>query len=215
MEDQHSTLETLELNGFRHPISAQVMLMTGEERVAYLEFTRSFTAQFEAANPLEEQLAFALADGQWRLNHVRALQNNMLSVALAASDSQAHAAVIGAHVQPKKALTLATLSTHEQRVHRQFHQDLRTLRELQAARRKQEQEQLEQAAQLLKLERARTAPGESRPYRPADDGIAIPLEKIEAHLRLANRREEARRLDSVRNPQLKPPGSESRKRAAG
>ena len=211
MEQTH----TIELNGFRHPVSAQVMLLTEEDRPFYLQFTQTFAGQFKPATPLEVQLAFAIADAQWRLNSVRALQNNMLAVQLAASagitavnEPKANAAVIGAQVLPKKAPTLASLSLIEQRVHREFHHDLKFLREVQAERRAAEQRQLEQAAALLQLEKSKAAPGEPLAYQPSEDGIALPLEQVEAHLRLTCRHREAVRLSGSR---AEPPRSSGRK----
>jgi len=188
---------SIELNGFRHPVSAQVMLMTAEEAKAYLKVTKSLAGEFQPATLLEAQIAFSIADAQWRLNHVRALQNNMLSVQLAVSDMSLEPAVLAARIHRQKAPTLATLSTHEQRVHRQFHKDLKTLQELQAGRRQREQQALDEAAQRLKLERSKTPPGKPCVYQPSEDGIAISLETIEAHLRIADRRAEAFRREPV------------------
>jgi len=189
--------QTIELNGFRHPVSAQVMLMTAEEAKVYLKFTRSLAEEFQPATMLEAQIAFSIADAQWRLNSVRALQNNLLSVQLAASETPMEPAVLGAQIHLRKAPTLATLTIYEQRIHRQFHKDLVTLQQLQAARRAEEQRQLDQAAQLLELERSKTPAGQPLVYHPSGDGIQFPLEQIEAHLRLSCRRREATRFEKT------------------
>jgi hypothetical protein len=196
-------LPPLELTGFRHTVSRQVMLMTPEEAPIYVNFTESYVTHFKVDGPVEEQLAFSLADTQWRLNSTRAMQNNMLSLELAKSasievaESKVQSAILAAQRQPKKAMTLRELSMYEQRLNRQFHQDLKTLRSLQNERKQEQQGQLEEAAQILKLEIAKTPPGEPCAYNPTDDGYTLPIAHIEKHLHLRGRRREAQQLEKA------------------
>jgi hypothetical protein len=190
-------LPNLELTGFRHPVSQQVMIMPEEEAKAFVKFTDAYIDHFKVSGPVEQQLAFSLAESQWRLNSIRAVQNNMLSLELAKcatiaiDESNAQTAVVAAQRQPKKAMTLRELSMYEQRLNRQFHQDLKTLRSLQEERYSKESQNLEEAAQLLNLEKSKAPKGEPCTYNPIDDGYPHPLERVEKHLDLRDRRREA------------------------
>ena len=131
----------LVLTAFRDPISQQTMMMTAEDAPVYQEFMAEYVASLQVVGSVELQLAYSIASAQWRLNYIRALQNNMLSLQLAMhanieiAEPNAQSAAIAAQTQPRKSLSLRELSMYEQRLNKQFHQDLKVLRALQKERR--------------------------------------------------------------------------------
>ena len=194
---------TLVLNAYRDPISRNVMLMTPETCLEYQKFKLEYVASFKPVGPVEIGLANSIADAQWRLNEIRALQNNLLALELSypvkieIAEPHAKEAAHAAQRIPGKAMTMRELSICEQRIHKQFHQDLKTLQAMIKARKAEEKETLDEAAQILKLEKAKAPQGEPVKYNPAEDGYAHPIEVVEKHLHITDRRREARIHDGA------------------
>jgi len=199
MPDQAQS--ALLLTGYRDPVTRQVMLMTPDTCPEYQKFKKAYVASFKTVDMVEEQLAHSIADAQWRLNQIRALQNNLFALELSypvkidIEEPNAKAAAHSAQRIPRKAPTLRELSMYEQRIHKQFHNDLQALRDMIAARHTEENETLDQAAQLLKLEKSKTPKGAALKYCPSQDGYAHPIEVVEKHLHIRDRRREARMHD--------------------
>jgi hypothetical protein len=186
--------KTVELTGFRHFITRQALLMPAPEAEAYLEFTRTFREELAPVGMLEEQLSQSLADAQWRLNQIRALQSNIFATETAAF---ADAPVVTAHRSPRYAGALS-FSLYEQRLAHQFHQNLQLLRELQSERLQREAADLDQAAQILEMEKAKSAPSQPLNYSPSDDGFVFSILQLEAHIRRRERSREAARFTQPR-----------------
>jgi hypothetical protein len=188
-------MPTVELQGFRHPVTKQPLMMPAADAEAYLQFTQAFSAELDPKGFLEEQLAQSVADAQWRLNQIRAIENNILATERAA---YADAPVVTAHRKAKYANALS-FSTYEQRLTRQFHQNLKLLRELQAERRTREAAELEQAAQILTMEKSKAAPNQPLKYTPANDGFVFSIPEIEAHIERRKRLHDARQYTATRS----------------
>jgi hypothetical protein len=148
---QHSTGPKTEagkqrssLNALRHGLTSQVVVMPGEDLLAYLRHVESFIDEYAPKGPTEAHLVQALADTSWRLNRVAAIESNILSGAIAqqplAVDAPApiQDALALASAFESQSKALATLSLHTQRLSRQFERTVAFLRDLQKARKTQQ-----------------------------------------------------------------------------
>src|SRR5712692_160156 len=86
---QHSTGPRTEagkkrssLNALRHGLTGHVIVMPGEDLVAYQRFTKGFFDQYQPKNETEEVLAQTIGDLSWKLNRLTALENNMLMLGM-------------------------------------------------------------------------------------------------------------------------------------
>lgn len=128
-------------NAFRHGLTSQVVVLPNEDHEAYRKFAGAIMASLAPEGPIETQLAQRIADAQWRLNRIGAIEQNMLGL-----DAGEQAAVETNHPQADHAFRMAqyfadnskafvNLSLYEQRIQRVFNVNMKDLRELQNARR--------------------------------------------------------------------------------
>lgn len=193
---QHSTGPRTEegkrrssLNALRHGLTGQVIVMPGEDLAAYRTHCAAFHADLKPSGVLETHLTQTLADATWRLNRVRTLEQNLLSLGLNAKSDiiftenpQVHAALATAAGLPLYHRELANLSIHESRISRQFDKTLAQLRQIQAGRKAEEAAQLEQAATTYAYHKS-----QGLPYDPQSDGFVFSIAQLDRHLRLRPR----------------------------
>src|SRR5260221_13924025 len=89
------------LNAYRHGLTGQTIILPAEDLVAYQDFIDTFFADYKPVGTLEKQLVQSLADTQWRLNRVAALEHNLLgpsfgehSNSITTEHPEAHAAIV-------------------------------------------------------------------------------------------------------------------------
>ena len=133
---------TSSLNAYRHGLTGQIEVMTPEEKEVHDEFCAGIVASLNPADPLESQFAQSVAEGHWRLNRARAIENNIFALACSFEDSidetenpevdQALAAARAFVADPER---FQLLTIYEMRIHRKTQNDLKQLKELQTARR--------------------------------------------------------------------------------
>ena len=183
------------LNATRHGLTSQVVVMPTEDLILYLDHADSFQDEYHPVGPTEIHLVQTLADAAWRLNRVRALENNILTLGLQSHTrrqnatnrqeiTDAMATADGTEVHTRQ---LATLSLHEARLTRQFDKTLILLKSLQAERKTQHQADLEIAARLLQLHETET----TSPYDPTQDGFVFSTREIETYLFRKTRKSKA------------------------
>jgi hypothetical protein len=198
---QHSTGPRTEsgkkrsaLNALRHGLTGHTIVLPSEDLAAYERHSQSFFDQYQPRNPTESQLVQSLVDTSWRINRIPALEANLLSLGMldhldsidvAHPEAQAALAMAAAYAQQTRALT--ALSTHGQRLSREFHKTLQALRELQAERRRHEQSELKEAADLLEMHQL-----EDRPYDASKDGFVFSNDQIETFIQRRDRNDRAR-----------------------
>jgi len=153
------------LNALRHGFTGQVNLMPEEDR----EALNRFCGDLNPANPMEQQLAQSIAHDHWRLNRMRAIEDNILALGHTRSASEMdaehpeiHAAITAARVFSEDPHQFQLLTLYIQRTNREIHRNMQLLRELQAERRANRLADLEQAARLKQLLEAK-----GLPYDPA------------------------------------------------
>ncbi len=197
------------LNALRHGLTAQVVVLPGEDLQQYLAFSSAFVRDLQPEGTVETQLAQSLADHQWRLNRFRALEASLFALGheenapkLDFGDSP-HAAEVQTALAAAQSLRdnideLKTLSLHEQRISRQFHLTLQQLRETQALRRAHLTRELGDATAIRKLHISK-----GRAFHPAEFGFVSSTAEIERALRrkeaLAGRLPAALHVAKARN----------------
>jgi hypothetical protein len=161
------------LNATRHGLTGRVVVLPSEDMKVYEVFSQELIASLDPKTPLERELAQTVVDQQWRLNRVRTIEDAMLAVADAQSETRAdHPAVDSALAAGQAFLenskAFVNLTIYEQRIHRIMEKALAQLKQLQAERKVLEQAQMEEA---LKLQRLHESQG--KPYDPQADGFVF------------------------------------------
>jgi hypothetical protein len=187
------------LNATRHGLTGRVVVLPSEDMKVYEVFSQELIASLDPKTPLERELAQTVADQQWRLNRVRTIEDAMLAVADAQSQTRAdHPAVDSALAAGQAFLenskAFVNLTIYEQRIHRIMEKALAQLKQLQAERKALEQAQMEEALKLRILHQE-----EGLPYDPQADGFVFSTEQLE---REAARREREARLKAARVARL-------------
>ena len=67
-------------NALRHGLTAQTVVMPGEDQDAYQQHVKSFIDDLQPAGAIEANLVQSLADCSWRLNRIAALESNLLAI---------------------------------------------------------------------------------------------------------------------------------------
>ncbi len=177
------------LNALRHGLTGHTIVLPSEDLAAYQRHTQRLFDDVRPKGALEEQLVQSLADTSWRLNRVAALENNLLTLGITEhADSintahpECHAALAMATALREQTKALATLSSHEHRLSRQFERTLNQLREIQVERRERDENQLRQAAELMQMDQAKRLT-----YNPAEDGFVFSNDEIKTYMRRRDR----------------------------
>jgi hypothetical protein len=134
-----------EFNGFQHPFTGRATVMTDDDRREHIAAVREYVEALDPRGYLEIQLTRTLAVDNWRLNRLKAVEENLYafeSFATAAridtEHPQVHHAFSQALAFATQVKTFNTLSLCEQRLNRVILNNLKLLMKLQAQRRKQE-----------------------------------------------------------------------------
>jgi hypothetical protein len=72
------------MNGFQSPFTALTEIMTDDERIAKNEFIAAYIKDLDPLGPVEYQLAYTLALDNWRLNRIKAAEENIFAWGYAA-----------------------------------------------------------------------------------------------------------------------------------
>jgi hypothetical protein len=127
------------LNAMRHGLTGQVTLMPEEDRKAFKQFCDEIVASFNPATPMERQIVHSIAADNWRLNRMRAMEDNILALGHSTPAAEAetghpeiHAAVTAARVYSDDPQQFQLLSLYIQRTNREIHRSLKLLQDLSA-----------------------------------------------------------------------------------
>ena len=166
---QHSTGPRTEqgkkrasMNATRHNLTGQVIMLPQEDAAHYLQFCKNIHGAYKPEGHLEIQIAQSIADDEWRLNRIRAIE----FVAVASGhyteegdtrcdNAEIHAAVTQVNVFWNNPEKLALYSLYEQRITRNLHKNEKRLKTLQAERRAALEQALEEARLLAELAQSR------------------------------------------------------------
>jgi hypothetical protein len=183
------------LNALRHGLTGHTIVLPTEDLAAYQLHCQRYLDDLQPHGIIEQQLVQTLSETAWRLNRIPALETNLLTLGITeheaginTSELEARTALAMAAALRDQTRVLATLSSHEQRLSRQFHRALAEIRATQADRRAKTEQQLKRAADLLEMHQ-----NEDLPYNPADDGFVFSNAEIETHIRRRDRQFDATR----------------------
>jgi hypothetical protein len=193
------------LNALRHGVTGQVSIMPEADRVAHDAFCREIIDGFKTQTPLELQLASLIAEDFWRLQRIRALENDIFALghsseaaAIDTEDAEVHVSLTRAQVFLDRSKELERLTLYEQRINRALEKNRKQLDEIQAERVRRLEQALEQARLLRQLAGSKefAEAGQQEPYDPAADAVEIGFvfssEEIERSLDHKYRLEQAR-----------------------
>jgi hypothetical protein len=149
------------LNGLRHGLTGQTVVMPHEDRAIYEQFRADTIASLQPANDTERALAQSIADDSWRLNRARAIEENIFALDLATSpsatseDQQTDQALSQAQTFLDHAREIQLLTLYAGRIARAIHKTKTELNTLQAERRKAREIAFEQALLLAQLAKSK------------------------------------------------------------
>ena len=141
------------LNAVKTALTGRTVLLPTDDAALYEAHLAAFRDRFEPIGPAETDLVQSLADTQWRLLRIPALEMGIYALGrleFAELFPQEDPAVRAGLIEAKTFLTyqckLNNLSIQETRLRRQFEKDTAGLRELQDARKRSRQASLDHAA---------------------------------------------------------------------
>jgi len=182
-------------NSVRHGFTGKINLLTPENREAHDKFCSELIDSLLPETPMEKQFAHSIAEDSWRINGLRAAENNILAEAAAFSHNEVEVALNTAQAYLVNAKELQLFSLYEQRINRAIHKNLAQLQSLQAERKSQRATALEDVKLLAQLSLASGAAYNS----PADtlpNGFVFSTTEINRAIDRDNRLKQARDLNS-------------------
>jgi hypothetical protein len=185
------------LNGLRHGLTGQTVVMPYEDRQIYQQACADTIAGLQPANDTERALAQAIADDQWRLHRARAIEENIFALSLATeapddADPLVHGALTQALTFLDHAREIQLLTLYAGRIVRAIEKNKAELKALQSERHAARDRQLDEALLLARLSESK-----GLPYNPAADGFlgfGFSSEEITCRLDRNRRLAEARSL---------------------
>jgi hypothetical protein len=121
------------LNGLRHGLTGQTVLLPEEDRAIYDKHCSDFLTELRPEGPVETQVAQSIADDYWRLNRIKAIEDNIFALGIEA-DPENEPALAQAQTFLDNAAQINLLSLYESRLNRAVAKKLAELRELQRLR---------------------------------------------------------------------------------
>jgi len=153
------------LNALRHGLTGQTVVLPEEDMAAYQKHCAQFHAELNPKGLLETKAVQTIADTYWRLDRIRAMENNLFSLGfhelsneIAAEDPAIHCALAQAKSLDVHGDILAKLSLYEQRLNRTLEKAKAELKQLQQERAEAREKALESAAQIRNLKEALEQP---------------------------------------------------------
>jgi hypothetical protein len=134
-----------EMNAFKHGFTGHATVMTEEDYQAQHEFIHPYVQDLNPIGPVEIQLARTIALDNFRLNRLKAIEENTFCYGEAApacdfktEDHRIHHAFAQAKVFAAEGKTFHNLSLYEQRITRNIHKNLKLFYEIQHRRKAEE-----------------------------------------------------------------------------
>jgi len=121
------------LNAMRHGLTGATFLMNDEDRAAWEAFSKPLIDSLKPADPMELQLAQLIAQDNYRINRIHAIEENTFTLGNCGG-------VCGEDVFLRHDKTFQNLSLYEQRISRNMHKNLKALQELQDRRKSEERQ---------------------------------------------------------------------------
>jgi hypothetical protein len=165
------------MNALRHGITGQVSITTVEDRAAHDKFFQEIIDRLRPEDPLELQFAALIAEDFWRLQRIRAVENDILALGnfseaadIDVDHPEIHASLTRARTFLDQSKDFERLTLYEQRINRSIEKNRKQLEELQAERKRLRQEALEQVCLLRQVPVAQGHPGGEENAQEHSDG---------------------------------------------
>jgi hypothetical protein len=155
-------------NNLRHGLTGQISLLPTEDREAHDTFCNELIESFYPETPMERQLANSIAEDSWRLNRVRAIEDNMFALGHGHERREARIALADAKTFQTQAAAFDRLTIYEQRINRNLQRNMKLLKDLQTERKAQHHQALEEAKLLAQLNLMN-----GLPYEPERNGFVF------------------------------------------
>ena len=185
------------LNACRHNLTGHVQCISEDDQLAFDNHCSAMVAALKPEGVIENDLAMAVAVDRWRLNRVRALENNLFALGherpggLDAGHPQLNSALDQAQTWLIDAKQFQLLSLYETRIHRSIEKSNAQLEALQATREAARIKAFEEATDLAILNIM-----EGKEVDPADlrltPGFVFSVEEIRRHVNHQERLRRAR-----------------------
>jgi hypothetical protein len=170
------------LNAVRHGLTGLTVVLPSDDLSAYRESCRQFHSALKPSGLLETKAVQIIADTHWRLERIRAMENNLFSLGfqeqssnILADDPVIHCALAQAKAVQAHSDVLVRLSLYEQRLNRTLKEARADLKQLQQERRQAEELALAAAGSIGKLKKAL-----GQTWQPQDDGFEFSSQHLAA-----------------------------------
>jgi hypothetical protein len=196
------------MNALRHGITGQVSIMTVEDRGAHDKFVQELVDRLQPEGAVELQFASVIAEDFWRLQRIRAVENDMLALgnfsdaaAIDVDHPEIHASLTRAQTFLDQSKDFERLTLYEQRINRAIEKNRKQLAELQAERKRERQEALEQACLLHQApatpeQSGNATPRNEQPAAASNNGFVFSSEEIESAIDRRSRLIQGRTMQS-------------------
>ncbi|MDP9170440.1 MAG: hypothetical protein M3N54_07485 [Acidobacteriota bacterium] len=140
------------LNGLRHGLTGNTVLMPYEDAAAYDAFVAATVEMLHPEGAAELELAHTIANGRWRINRALAVEENIFALGAVQNvtplhpDPSINAALVQAQTFLQNAHQIQLLTLYEGRIDRAIRKSAAELKELQAARLAAQQQERAAAA---------------------------------------------------------------------
>ena len=163
------------LNALRHGLTGQTVVLPTDDLAAYQRSCAEFHAELKPKGLLETKLVQAIADTCWRLDRIRAMENNLFALAIEEQEPLSSDPLISAALAQAKSLDersdlLTRLSLYEQRLNRTLEKAHAQLKQLQNERAQAETRALKAAEQIHNLKEAL-----NQPWQPEESGFEFSI----------------------------------------
>ena len=173
------------LNALRHGLTGQTVVLPEDDLTAYQKHCAEFHAELKPQGLLETKAVQTIADTYWRLDRIRAMENNLFSLGfhelsgdLSSDDPAIHCALVQAKSLDGRGDLLARLSLYEQRLNRTLTLAKAELKQLQQEGTEAEREALLTASKIRNLKHAL-----NQPWQPEQDGFEFSIGELTLWMR--------------------------------
>ena len=141
-------------NAYRHGLTGHVLVIEPADELAYKQHCQGIHQALAPVGAMETDLVQTIADDRWRLKRAAAIESNIISLGLTATDDvlsenpEADTALRTARLWYSASKELERLTLYESRIQRRIEKNLALIRQLQIDRRAAIQELAQQAAVL-------------------------------------------------------------------
>ncbi|HKD06212.1 MAG TPA: hypothetical protein VKB79_09955 [Bryobacteraceae bacterium] len=166
--NRQSAANKPKLQASRDKITAQVAVMSEHDRAVYFNFINAIVDDLNPRNFLERQIARRIAQDNWRLNRLHAIEENVFTYGhsgpykdIEAEHPQIHHAMVQALTFIHDPRLFALIALYEARITRNIHANLKMLFQLQSLPMRERAKETEAVGATTETpEIARSASGE-------------------------------------------------------